>query len=285
MAARAAAGTTIKAVEWVLAKDQPAGAETRAAFAAVRPPGHHCAPQTVAGFCLYSNVAVAARHAQATLGVGRVLVVDWDVHFGDGTAAVVEEDPSIVLISLHRHEDGMFFPCGKGGADEIGTGEGRGTNISIPWQAGETVGDAESLEAFKTIVMPIAREGKFDLVLVSAGFDAALHDPRGGQRVTPAGYYALTSMLLDLDLPTVFVLEGGYNLSAISASAQAVVGACVGFPQPEPTEDELEASLMPVHDGFERYLRTVMRPIKSHWMCLQSAPATAKKEAAAQARR
>ena len=144
------------------------------------------------GFCLFNNVAVAARAAQASGAARRILIVDWDLHHGNGTQHTFWEDPSVLYFSIHQFP---FYP-GTGSIDETGGGAGRGLTVNVPWPGG--MGDAEYAAAFERILEPIASEFAPDLVLVSAGFDAAEGDPLGSMRISPAGYAAMTSRLLSL---------------------------------------------------------------------------------------
>ena len=188
----------------------------------------------IAGFCWFNNVAVAARAAQAA-GACRVAIVDWDVHHGNGTQDIFWDDPSVLYISLHRFGLG-FFP-GTGAASETGpaAGPGAGVTLNVPFADTHLTG-ADYSAAFSLLVLPVLRAFAPDLVLVSAGFDAALGDPLGKMALTPAAFGALTESLLALQagrtceggarpkpMPLVVALEGGYNEDAIAACAEAVV--------------------------------------------------------------
>jgi acetoin utilization deacetylase AcuC-like enzyme len=219
-AARAASGCAVGAVRAALGDD-------RRAFALVRPPGHHALAQRGMGFCLYNHVAVAAVAALARPGVGRVLILDWDVHHGNGTQAIFDTDPRVCFVSLHQWP---HYP-GTGASDEIGQGDGRGTTINVPLPA--RVGDAGYQQVVHEVVAPVAARFEPDLILVSAGYDAHHDDPLGDMRLTAAGFGALTRQVLDLaddlcDGRVAFVLEGGYNLLALAASVAASVQACRG---------------------------------------------------------
>ncbi|XP_064262495.1 histone deacetylase 6-like [Passer domesticus] len=155
--------------------------QVRSALAVLRPPGHHARPGSAGGFCLFNNAAVAARHAQRLAGTPlRVLILDWDIHHGNGTQEIFEEDPSVLYVSLHRH-DGSFFPGGPGGVPAApgGGGRGRGFTLNVAW-GGPRVGDPEYLAALARLVLPVACQFGPELVLVSAGFDAGRGDPLGG---------------------------------------------------------------------------------------------------------
>ncbi|XP_066396761.1 histone deacetylase 15 isoform X4 [Miscanthus floridulus] len=198
----------------------------RNGFALVRPPGHHAGVKQAMGFCLHNNAAVAALAAKRA-GAKKVLIVDWDVHHGNGTQEIFEGDKTVLYISLHRHEDGNFYP-GTGAAHEVGVLDGQGFSVNIPWSRGG-VGDNDYIFAFQTVVLPIAAEFAADITIISAGFDAARGDPLGGCDVTPAGYSWMTSLLADCSNGRLLViLEGGYNLRSISSSATEVVKVLLG---------------------------------------------------------
>jgi histone deacetylase 6 len=207
------------------------------------------------GFCLFNNVAIAARAAQAA-GASRILIVDWDVHHGNGTQHSFWDDPSVLYFSTHQFP---FYP-GTGAADELGGPHARGRTINLPWDAG--MGDAEYLAAFDRVLLPIARKFRPDIVLVSAGFDAAEGDLLGQMRVTPDGFAAMTARLRTLDGGRLLLaLEGGYNLDAIAASAAACLRVLLG-----------ESAAVPDHrpEGWiapaaERALDTVRRAQAPFW--------------------
>lgn len=205
--------------------------ELRNAFALVRPPGHHAEQHAAMGFCLFNSVAVAAAAARKRFGVARVMIIDWDVHHGNGIQHIFEDDREVLYLSLHRYSDD-FFP-GTGGPAEVGFGMGAGFSINIAWSSGG-MGDAEYLAAFARLVIPVANEFAPDLVFISAGFDAAAGDPLGDCEVSPEGYAHMTSQLMNLNkpAPVIVVLEGGYSLTAISISAAAVLRVLLGDPLP-----------------------------------------------------
>lgn len=203
-----AAGGVLAAVEAVLR------GEVRNAFALVRPPGHHAERDRAMGFCLFNNVAVAAAALRDRHGLERVLVVDWDVHHGNGTQHIFEQDPSVLYVSTHQYP---FYP-GTGAATEVGSGRGRGYTVNIPLPPG--CGDPEYVAAFARIVLPIARAFSPDFVLVSAGFDPHRNDPLASMQVTEAGFGALARSLLAVAEECcggrlVAVLEGGYDTTAL----------------------------------------------------------------------
>jgi len=196
----------------------------RNAFCAVRPPGHHALKDRAMGFCLFNNVALAAKYIQQKHKLAKVLIVDWDVHHGNSTQAAFYYDPTVFYFSVHQSP---FYP-GSGNADERGEGKGRGFTLNVPLPAGS--GDADYKRAFTEKLLPAAATFKPDFVLISAGFDAAEGDLLGRMKLTPAGYAELTRMVKEIARQhcqgrLVSVLEGGYNLEALAASVEAHVRA------------------------------------------------------------
>jgi acetoin utilization deacetylase AcuC-like enzyme len=190
------------------------------AFCAIRPPGHHALKDRAMGFCFFNNVAIAARYIQRHYNLPKVLIVDWDVHHGNGTQAAFYDDPTVFYFSVHQSP---FYP-GTGGAAETGRGKGLGCTCNVPLPAGS--GDAEYRRAFQERLEPAAAAFKPDFVLISAGFDAAQGDLLGQMKVTPQGYAELTRIVKDIASRysqgrLVSVLEGGYNLDALAASVEA----------------------------------------------------------------
>ncbi|KAF9906727.1 Histone deacetylase hda1 [Linnemannia zychae] len=202
--------------------------------AIVRPPGHHAEPDEAGGFCLYNNVAVAARFLQKEHGMKKIFILDWDVHHGNGTQKAFLDDPDVVYCSIHRYDDGTFYPGDPVAAalDMVGVGKGLGKNINIPWPC-NGMGDSEYIYAFHKVVMPIIYEFAPDFVLVSAGFDAAAGDHIGENLVSPAAYGHMTHMLKSLaGGKIVLALEGGYNLESIAVSGLACTKALLSDPIP-----------------------------------------------------
>ena len=219
-----------------LAIDAVCGGYSVNSMAIVRPPGHHCHEEKALGFCYTNNAAIAARHAQKQHNVKRVAIVDWDVHAGDGTQTIFDEDDSVLVISIHRGDRG-FFPAEPDmpnpyTAQRVGTGKGAGFTVNIPWSA-SGAGDCEYAAAFQCVIFPILSDFNPELIIVSCGFDAAEGDPLGGCHVTPPMYGTLVSLLGALDPPRglTLLLEGGYSLTSISASCEEVVRSLVEVAQ------------------------------------------------------
>jgi acetoin utilization deacetylase AcuC-like enzyme len=213
-AAYLAAGAAIEATEHVF---RGGGSK---AIALVRPPGHHAEADAAMGFCFFNNVAVAAAHALAELGCARVLIVDWDVHHGNGTQHIFEERRDVLFMSLHQHP---LYP-GTGALHEIGRGEGRGYTVNVPFPGG--LDEADYLHALRALLVPIADAFRPELVLVSAGFDAHDADPLAGMSLREEGYAAMTGLLMDVarrhaEGRIALVLEGGYDLDAMPKSLRA----------------------------------------------------------------
>jgi acetoin utilization deacetylase AcuC-like enzyme len=221
-AALLAAGGLVTLVEAI------ARGEVQNGFALVRPPGHHASADEGEGFCLFNNVAVAARVARDELDLARVLIVDWDLHHGQGTQYITYDDPTILYFSTHQY--GNIYP-GTGHWSEIGSGPARGTNVNVPLSPG--VGDAGYARIFDELLAPIARRFKPDVILVSAGYDTHWLDPLGSMLVTITGYGALTRKLVALANELcggriAISLEGGYSLDAQAYGALATFGALLG---------------------------------------------------------
>ncbi|KAF9998631.1 Histone deacetylase hda1 [Modicella reniformis] len=200
--------------------------------AIVRPPGHHAEPDEAGGFCLFNNVAVAARYLQKHHGLRKIFILDWDVHHGNGTQAAFIDDPDVVYCSIHRYDDGSFYPGDPVAAAHttVGEGAGVGRNINIPWPR-RGMGDSEYIYTFHKVIMPIIYEFSPDFILVSAGFDAAKGDHIGENLVTPAAYGHMTHMLKSLaGGKIILALEGGYNLDSIAVSGLACAKALLSDP-------------------------------------------------------
>jgi acetoin utilization deacetylase AcuC-like enzyme len=203
--ARLAVGGVVAATDAVLNGD------VHHAYALVRPPGHHAVADKGLGFCIYANVALAARHAQRAHGIRRVAILDWDVHHGNGTQDAFYDDPDILFISIHQEN---LLPLGLDQLEHTGEGNGAGTNVNIPLPAG--AGNLAWFEVMERIVLPIIRQFGPELILISAGQDASVQDPLGRMSLTTAAYRGMTRMMRDLSEETcegrlVIAQEGGYS--------------------------------------------------------------------------
>jgi acetoin utilization deacetylase AcuC-like enzyme len=216
--ARLSAGGVVRAVDEVLSGKADNG------LAAVRPPGHHAMPDHAMGFCILSNVAIAARYAQSVYGIERVMVVDYDVHHGNGTEAAFYDDSSVLFISTHQYP---FYP-GTGSIEETGAGKGVGCTINIPLSAGH--GDHNYSIIFRDVIWPAAERYQPQLILVSAGFDAHWNDPLAMMALSLKGYDHLARELIKMAQKfcggkIVFALEGGYNLEALGHGVRNIACA------------------------------------------------------------
>ena len=222
--ARLAAGGVMNAIDSVVS------GETDNAFALVRPPGHHAQPAEAAGFCIFNNIAVGARHALSRWKMERILIVDWDLHHGNGTAEIFYEDPQVLYFSTHQSPG---YP-GTGGLEETGKGAGKGFTINVPLRSGAD--DACYVRVFRELLDPVARAYAPQIILVSAGFDIYVGDPLGEMKVTPEGFACLTRMLLNLADECckgrlVIVLEGGYHIQGLTKSVRSVLQELLGETQ------------------------------------------------------
>src|SRR5262245_34232128 len=216
--ARLAAGAAISAVDRVMSE------EGQRAFGLVRPPGHHATIANAMGFCLFNNAAIAARYAQAKYGAERILIVDWDVHHGNGTQEIFWTDPSVFYFSVHQFP---YYP-GTGSAGERGAGKGSGYTLNVPLRAGTTAHDHR--RAFADALGEIERRFPPDLVIISAGFDSRRGDPLGGLMLEDADFYEMTKEVLRIAEKhgggrVVALLEGGYNLQLLGGSVKSHLSA------------------------------------------------------------
>uniref|UniRef100_A0A4X1TRP9 Histone deacetylase n=1 Tax=Sus scrofa TaxID=9823 RepID=A0A4X1TRP9_PIG len=247
-----------------------AAGELKNGFAIIRPPGHHAEESTAMGFCFFNSVAITTKLLQQKLNVGKVLIVDWDIHHGNGTQQAFYNDPSVLYISLHRYDNGNFFP-GSGAPEEVGGGPGVGYNVNVAWTGGvdPPIGDVEYLTAFRTVVMPIAHEFSPDVVLVSAGFDAVEGhlSPLGGYSVTARCFGHLTRQLMTLaGGRVVLALEGGHDLTAICDASEACVSALLSV-ELQPL-DEAVLQQKPNINAVAT-LEKVIGIQSKHWSCVQ----------------
>lgn len=245
-------------------------------IAVIRPPGHHAERDESMGFCIFNNVPIAARVCQTEYRetCRKILILDWDVHHGNGIQNIFYDDPNVLYISIHVYQNGNFYPgqpvdpsLVDGGPENVGSGYAAGMNVNIGWND-QGMGDGEYMAAFQKVVMPIAQEFDPDLVIISAGFDAAEGDELGGCHVTPACYAHMTHMLMSLANGKVAVcLEGGYNLRAISKSALAVAKTLMG----EPPERMVIPSIS--RAGFN-VIEKIKQYHSPYWNCMRTSQIT-----------
>ncbi|XP_068588258.1 histone deacetylase 6 isoform X4 [Cebidichthys violaceus] len=254
-----AVGSVLQLVDQVMTSD------LRNGFAVIRPPGHHAQSNESNGFCIFNNVAIAARYAQTRHSVRRVLIVDWDVHHGQGIQYLFQEDPSVLYFSVHRYQHGSFWPhLSESDSQFVGSGRAEGRNINLPWNK-TMMTDADYIAAFQQLLLPVAYEFQPQLVLVSAGFDAAVGDHKGEMCVTPQCFHVLTHMLMSLaEGRLVFALEGGYNLQSTAESAAACVRALLGGACPP-----LTPPTAPSDSALQSISQTVSA-LYPHWASLQT---------------
>ncbi|MFB3925074.1 MAG: histone deacetylase [Syntrophales bacterium] len=256
-----AAGGFCNAVDAVMKKD------VRNAFAFVRPPGHHAESNRAAGFCLFNNMAIGAMYAMKNYGLKRILIVDWDLHHGNGTQHSFYEDPRVIYFSTHQYP---FYP-GTGSLHEIGRGKGLGFTINVPLSRGP--GDAEYLKIFRTVLTPVALEFKPELVLLSAGFDIYYQDPLGGMKVTPKGFATLARALMNIAQTCcegrfAVVLEGGYHVGGLTESVKAVLAEMRD--DTNKSEEELVRLEESANPAINKILGSVIDQIKPFWKSLSS---------------
>jgi len=249
-AALYAAGGLIVAVEAVMK------GEVDNAFALVRPPGHHAIRDRAMGFCIFNNVAIAAKFALSKFSLNRVLIADFDVHHGNGTQDAFYADPRVLYFSTHQYP---FYP-GTGWVDETGIGEGEGTTVNFPMAAGW--GDEEYLRAFNEVLVPVARRFQPQLILVSVGFDAHWADQLAMMRVTITGFAQMAMILKELAAELcqgrlVFTLEGGYNLRVVASSTKAIFDAFLG--NSEIDDPVGKASMARKPEGFDEHIEAIKR--------------------------
>ena len=229
-----------------------------AVFAFVRPPGHHAEPGRGMGFCLFNNVAIAAEYAKKKYNLKRILIVDWDLHHGNGTQRAFYDDPSVLFFSSHQYP---YYP-GSGGFDQIGNNKGEGFTVNAPFPSG--FGDQEYRAIYETILTPIALEYKPELVLVSAGFDPYVKDPLGGMKVSAEGFGALAGIVKDIAEKTcagkvLITLEGGYNPEGLRNGVRAVLKTFLG------QGTQLSA---PAPETAAAVINKIREVQKKYWRCL-----------------
>lgn len=254
--ARLAAGGLLQAVDRIM--DQPSRA-FHSVFAFVRPPGHHAEYDRAMGFCIFNNIAIAAAYAKKKHGLNRILIVDWDLHHGNGTQHAFYNDPAVLFFSSHQFP---YYP-GSGNYDQAGSGEGEGFTVNAPFPTG--FGDDEYIRVYSEILRPVAIEYKPELVLVSAGFDPYIKDPLGGMGVTGEGFGALAAIVRGIAEQTcggkvLITLEGGYNPSGLREGVRTVLHA---FANP------LQALTMPAAPAADGVIRNIISHQKRYWKSLK----------------
>ncbi len=236
--------------------DAIAAGEADNGFALVRPPGHHALPDRAMGFCLFNTAAIGAQYVRRRYGAERVLIMDWDVHHGNGTQELFYRDSSVLYMSTHQYP---FYP-GTGAAEEIGASEGEGFTVNVPLPAG--CGDEEYLRVFRDVIVPIADKYRPEWVLVSAGFDPHRRDPLAGMNVSESGFAAIADMLVRLAEShaggrIALLLEGGYDLKALKESVAAVLRSL--------RDRQLGDAPAPGGAAIEPLVRHILRVQEKYW--------------------
>jgi acetoin utilization deacetylase AcuC-like enzyme len=254
--AKLAAGGVLAAVDKVL------GGAVDNSFAFIRPPGHHAESNRAMGFCLFNNVAIAAKYALKKHRLEKALIIDWDLHHGNGTQHSFYERADVLYFSTHQFP---YYP-GTGFVNEVGSGAGRGFTVNVPLSPGP--GDAEYMQVFEEILEPIALEYQPDIVFVSAGFDIYYQDPLGGMQVTPEGFGNLARIVLDSAKETchgkvVFVLEGGYHLEGLRDSVREVLKTLRGDTLTGGRDEKLRKSVD--HRMIDPIVKRVKEAQKPFW--------------------
>ncbi|NXU96157.1 HDA10 deacetylase, partial [Cettia cetti] len=255
--ARLAVGAALQLVDAVVSGN------VRNGMALVRPPGHHSQRNAANGFCLFNNVAIAAEYAKLNYGLQRILIVDWDVHHGQGTQYIFEEDPSVLYFSWHRYEHQEFWPSlRESDYDAVGLGKGKGFNINLPWNK-VGMGNADYLAAFFHVLLPMAFEFDPELVIVSSGYDSGIGDPEGQMNATPEVFAHLTHFLMQLAKGKLCViLEGGYHLKSLGESVCMTVKTLLGDPVPQ-----ISGEMAPCLSAVES-IQNVRAAHKPYWKWL-----------------
>jgi acetoin utilization deacetylase AcuC-like enzyme len=254
--AKLAVGGVCNAIDYVIAK------EVRNAFALIRPPGHHANQDEAAGFCIFNNIAIGAMHAILKHKMSRILIVDWDLHHGDGTQAIFYDDPRVLYFSTHQYP---YYP-GSGAVSETGRGKGAGFTINVPLSAGAD--DAAYLKLYKTILEPVALAFKPDMVMLSAGFDIYFQDPLGGMKVTPQGFANLTRVIMDIaeqccSERLVAVLEGGYHVTGLAKSVKKVLLEMLG--ETLVTDAQLQQVLQEADHSRDALISRIIQQLEPVW--------------------
>jgi acetoin utilization deacetylase AcuC-like enzyme len=252
-AALHAAGAVLNGIDLILS------GERKTVFTLVRPPGHHAERERAMGFCLFNNIAIGARYATEKYALERVLIVDWDLHHGNGTQNSFYDDHQVLYFSTHQYP---YYP-GTGDFEETGTGSGRGFSVNVPLDIGH--GDGDFYRIFLKVLEPIATLYKPQLVLVSAGFDTHFDDPLGGMEMTPEGYASLAQVVQDIADKhaggrLLLTLEGGYSLSGLRNSVRAIIEQLAGVAGASSAGKGRKHST-------DRIIETVVRVQREFWSC------------------
>ncbi|XP_073397420.1 histone deacetylase 6 isoform X1 [Dendrobates tinctorius] len=264
---RVAAGSVLQLVDKVVSR------EIRNGLAVVRPPGHHAFRDQMNGYCMFNQLAIAARYAQRQHGVKRVLIVDWDVHHGQGTQFIFESDPSVLYFSIHRYENGEFWPhLVESSSTAVGKERGEQYNINVPWNK-TGMSDPDFITAFLHLLLPVSYEFQPQLVLVAAGYDSVVGDPKGEMSATPACFAHLTHMLMCLaEGRLVLSLEGGYNHRSLAEGACSSLKILLGDPCPH-----LRQPFRPCESALDS-ISGAISVHRKYWRCLQGQDLTLKLE-------
>ena len=233
--------------------------EAGVSFALVRPPGHHAENSHAMGFCLFNNVAIAAKYLQKEYGLKKILVVDWDLHHGNGTQHSFYDDASVLYFSTHQYP---YYP-GTGDFTETGTRAGEGFTVNVPIPGG--CGDNEYVYAFEKILVPVTEQFAPDFIIVSCGFDAYVHDPLGGMNVTENGFLKMFQMVHELSRKLcssrlVLALEGGYHLKGLGSIMTTLVASCVSEKESDPDPEEIH-----VKEKFRDRIKTFQEYLTPRW--------------------
>jgi acetoin utilization deacetylase AcuC-like enzyme len=254
--AKLAAGGVLVAVDKVL------GGELDNSFAFIRPPGHHAESNRAMGFCLFNNVAIAAEYALKNHSLKKALIIDWDLHHGNGTQHSFYERGDVLYFSTHQFP---YYP-GTGFFNEVGSGAGKGFTVNVPLSPGP--GDAEYMQIFEEILEPVAKQYKPEIIFVSAGFDIYCQDPLGGMQVTPAGFANLAKIVLEFAEEickgkVVFVLEGGYHLDGLRDSVKEVLKTMRGDILIEGRDEKIRETVD--HRMIDPIIKKVKETQKPFW--------------------
>lgn len=257
-----ALGCSIEIADAILDNEQ-----IKNGFALVRTPGHHAQRTEANGFCVFNNAAIVARHCMQNRGLKRILIIDWDVHHGQGTQSFFYNDPNVLYVSIHRYEKGKYWPeLIESNFNFTGQGAGKGFNLNFPLN--ETgCNDADFLLMWFNVILPVAYEFNPELVIISAGFDAAIGCPEGKMRVKPITYHVLCHSLMSLaDGKVVTLFEGGYNLLSLAESAAMMLRALIGYPCPQIDTNIIE---MKQHKSVVQTILDVIWAVRPRWNSLQ----------------